>query len=167
MEKVTIAKVVKPHGYKGAMKLRTETRDEIDYNAIDGVFIDENFYNIEDSFLAGGEVVLKLQGIDSLDAVNVLRRKDIKISKDYYLQSKEANEILVSELEDARVVLTDGQEIGNLISVENYGASDLIFIKSQKYTNLIVPNIDGLVISFENGVLVLDKKIFFEVKTHD
>lgn len=167
MEKVVVGKVVKPHGYKGAFKVKTETRDEIDYKSVSRLYIGGNSYQVEDFFLAGGEIVLKLLSIDNIDAVNSLRGKAIEMSKDEYLSSKEDTDILVSDLEDALVVLTDGEEVGTITSVENYGASDLFFIKSQKYTNLIVPNIDGLVISFENKILTLDKKIFGEVKTHD
>lgn len=169
MEYLTIAKIVKPHGYRGAVKIKSETRDEIDYMAINEFYIDEKSYKIEDAFLAGGEFVIKFEGIDNAMQVNALRGKEIQISSEDYFSNKADDEVLVSELVDACVVLDDGTAIGNISSVENFGASDLFFIKSQKYTNLIVPNVKNIVESFEKGKkqIIMNKKIFFEVMTCD
>lgn len=169
MDYVTIAKVVKPHGYKGAFKIKSDTRDDIDFSTINDVYIAGNLYKIEDAFLAGGEIVIKLEGVNGCEAVNMLRGKNIQITKEEYFAGKADDDVLVSDLEDASVVLDDNTFIGTIISVENFGASDLFFIKSQKYTNLIVPNVKNIVVIFEKNKkqLTLNKKIFFEVMTCD
>lgn len=169
MEKVIIGKIIKPHGYKGAMKVKDETRGDVDFANISSVFIDNKLYNIQDNFFAGGDIVLKLEGIESSIQVDALRKKSIEIGKEEYLSEKEEDDVLISDLIGANIVLNDGELIGELLSVENYGASDLFFIKSNKYTNLIVPNVKGLIELYnsKNKELMFNKIRFFEVMTCD
>ena len=166
MEKILIGKVVKPHGIKGEIKIKMETNKVLDFGELSGVFVGENFYKIKRSFLAGGENVLGLDGIDSVVQANELRGKKVFVLADE-ITKRDEGEVLVEDILGARIVLDNGEEIGELENVENYGASDLFFIKSHNFKNLIVPNIDGLIESYENNVITFNKKKFQEVKSHD
>ena len=64
------------------------------------------------------------------------------------------------------VYFENGEKLGKLNNVVNYGASDILVIRTQK-KEYMTPDINGLIIDFDGEKLIISKSKFEEVSVCD
>lgn len=164
MEKFMIGTVLKPQGIKGELKARisidAEELDEIGYVYIDN--LDKKF-EIEKMRYAGDIVFLKLSDINDRNQVELLRDSSLYIDREQL--SVKDNEFVIDEVIGFTLLTEDGEDLGQLISVDLYGAAP-VFTINGKYGKSVFPCIDDVVLNFDyqNKVIIINKKRFMEVR---
>lgn len=164
MEKFFIGTVLKPQGIKGELKARinidAEELDEIGYVYIDN--LDKKF-EIEKLRYSGDIVYLKLSNINDRNQVELLRESSLYINREEL--SIKDNEFVIDEVIGFILKTESGEELGELVSVETFGAAP-IFTINGKYGKSSFPCIEDVVKGFdyENKVILIDKKRFDEVR---
>ena len=93
-------------------------------------------------------VILKLSGIDTMDAAQRYRSCDLLISRDQALPLAE-NEYFIADLIGLAVSSDTGEELGTLTDVLQTGANDVYLISSPKYGEILIPVIKDCVIRTE------------------
>ena len=76
------------------------------------------------------------------------------------------NTFFIDELEGLEVFDTDGNFIGNVLGVENYGATDILEIKD-KWATYLVPFIEKVFVEVDiaGGKVIIDAEEYKEHRT--
>lgn len=170
MDKLIVGKIVKIHGVKGAVKINPVIDDEIEFSDLKGVFIDSDskFYEFEEVFAVSDMIGVKFKDINSVDVAKGLVGKFVYAEKSVLESLVESNSFFIEDLKGSKVYL-DGDEIGVLDEIDNFGSADIFYINSKKFKNLSLPHVEGLINLFDENkkCLYLSKQVFDEVAVYD
>ena len=105
---------------------------------------------------SNNNIIAKLKSIDDIEGIKSFGQKDIYILKSE-LPELEKNEAYWFELEKMQVLNLEGQHLGNVDRVDNFGANDVLKVQKKNKT-LLIPFIKNRVIisinKKENSILV-------------
>jgi 16S rRNA processing protein RimM len=159
--KVTIGKISKPHGVKGELKVLPDTFDDGIFKKLESVFIEEKTFILEYAKIANGYVILKLEGVDGMDAAEAFRNKVIQIEKSRRLKLPDGFHY-ISDLIGCGVYAGE-RRIGELAEVLQNGAAD-VYVVDGVESEIMFPAVESLLIRIDtdNKIIVLDEKRFGE-----
>lgn len=154
MNKIEIGMLTKPQGLKGEFRVKHKPSALQLFFDLDQVEINGKTYNVLKVTDRGGFFILKTKEITSIDQVELMRTAKVYT----YITDEEAIE--VNHNVGYRVKV-DGEEIGTVMEVNNYGATDVYMLGTGK-SFAVVP---GLFINVddENQIIEVDAKILEEV----
>ena len=157
---VLIAKIGKTRGLKGEFFLRSfaeklETLISFKkFFSLQSFIMEEIFFEYIKK--SNNNIVAKLKSIDDIEGIKSFGQKDIYILKSE-LPELEKNEAYWFELEKMQVLNLEGQHLGNVDRVDNFGANDVLKVQKKNKT-LLIPFIKNRVIisinKKENSILV-------------
>ena len=154
MNKIEIGMLTKPQGLKGEFRVKHKPSALQLFFDLDQVEINGKTYNVLKVTDRGGFFILKTKEITSIDQVELMRTAKVYT----YITDEEAIE--VNHNVGYRVQV-NGEEIGTVMEVNNYGATDVYMLGTGK-SFAVVP---GLFINVddENQIIEVDAKILEEV----
>lgn len=120
--------IVNTHGLKGYVKVMPWADDPSDLLDFDRFFIDGKEYEVEYSAQQKTMVLLKLAGVDDVDAANKLRGKEISICRDDI--ELEEGVVFIADL-IGLPVLVDGAEIGKITEVLTPPGNDVYVVRGE------------------------------------
>lgn len=120
--------IVNTHGLKGYVKVMPWADDPSDLLDFDRFFIDGKEYEVEYAAQQKTMVLLKLVGVDDVDAANKLRGKEIAICRDDI--ELEEGVVFIADL-IGLPVLADGVEIGKITEVLTPPGNDVYVVKGE------------------------------------
>lgn len=161
---ISIAKVLKPKGLKGELKCLPLVEKQELFSALQYIICDDKKINVISSTFRLGFVYIMLENIDNIDLAEKFRGKIFYINKEDFGDLEQDN-YFIEDLINCEVYTSDGQKIGEVLGVENYGASDILEIKD-KWTTYGVPFIKKIFVDIDvkNQKLVVDKNQYEENK---
>ena len=138
IEKVTIGKIVSPHGVKGLFKVLIYSENE------DSFFSHKSYFKVKNKkidiikkFNKGKFIVCESATIQSREQVNEIINEDIVISAtDLKKNYNNKNEFFHRDLIGCKVINFNSEDIGNVKAVHNFGAGDLLELDG-KYPYMI------------------------------
>lgn len=164
MELVSLGKVVKLHGYLGLMKIVTKFDKGFDIKKITKLYDDNNNeFMVNRIFSNTDSIIVGLEGVD-------LERAKGYINRTFYIDREVvANKILFEDLKGSEVIFNDGAKLGKITDVQDYGAAEVISVLTGNGSNLMFPNVKGVIESFDykNKQLVIVKEKFKEVADYE
>ena len=127
-EKVTIGKIVSPHGVKGLFKVLVYSENE------DSFFSHKSYFKVKNKkidiikkFNKGNFIVCESTTIQSREQVAEIINEDIVISAtDLKKNNNNKNEFFHMDLIGCKVINFNSEEIGNIKAIHNFGAGDLL-----------------------------------------
>lgn len=157
--RIQIGEIATAHGIKGFVKLRSFVEDETLLTG-DNVYTSENGNKTIKITLKNalkGDWVAEVQGVADRNAAEILRGTKLYIDRDA-LPEADDGEYYVEDLKGMSVVAKDGKALGTVLSIENFGASDLIDIKPETGASFYVPFTDDTVVDvdFEAQTITVD-----------
>jgi 16S rRNA processing protein RimM len=157
---VLIAKIGKTRGLKGEFFLRSfaeklETLTSFKkFFSLQPCTMEEIFFEYIKK--SNNNIIAKLKSIDDIEGIKSFGQKDIYVLKSE-LPELEKNEAYWFELEKMQVLNLEGQHLGNVDRVDNFGANDVLKVQKKNKT-LLIPFIKNRVIisinKKENSILV-------------
>jgi 16S rRNA processing protein RimM len=157
---VLIAKIGKTRGLKGEFFLRSfaerlETLISFKkFFSLQSFIMEEIFFEYIKK--SNNNIIAKLKSIDDIEGIKSFGQKDIYVLKSE-LPELEKNEAYWFELEKMQVLNLEGQHLGNVDRVDNFGANDVLKVQKKNKT-LLIPFIKNRVIisinKKENSILV-------------
>ena len=137
-EKVTIGKIVSPHGVKGLFKVLVYSDSE------DSFFSHKSYFKVKNKkidiikkFSKGNFIVCESATIQSREQVTEIINEDIVISAtDLKKNYNNKNEFFHRDLIGCKVINFNSEDIGNVKAVHNFGAGDLLELDG-KYPYMI------------------------------
>lgn len=128
-KRLCVAKILTAHGVRGLVKLRVNLEDPEDlesYNPLTDETGKE--YTITLKNPIKDDWVAEVKGITDRNQSETLRGLSLYIDRNQ-LPETEDGEIYLEDLVGCEAIDKEGHKVGEIIAVENFGASDLIEIK--------------------------------------
>jgi 16S rRNA processing protein RimM len=128
-KKLHIADIRTAHGIRGLLKVAIyleNPKDIENYNPVQGS--DGKKYTLVLKNAVKGEWLAEVNGITDRNQAELLRGIELFIDRDQ-LPETDGDEIYLEDLVGCEAINVEGHKIGDIISVDNFGASDLIEIK--------------------------------------
>ena len=158
-----IAKILKPQGIRGEVKAELYISDINNFKSIKSVYIENTPYTIKNYSFRNGFLYLSFNEVASRNDAENLRDKEISVEKDELLPLDEGK-YYVDDLIGCKVVDENGENIGKIRDVNNYGASDILSIRDGS-EEVLCPFLDKVFVSIniKDKVVIVNKKRFLEV----
>lgn len=166
MQRLTIAEVLKPQGIRGELKIKTFTDFPEDVKSFKTVYIDDKPYKIL-SYRVGtdGAAYIGLRGIPDRNAAELFRGKILEGERDDAPPLEEGQYYIV-DIIGLSCETEEGEVLGTVKDI-NLLSSDIYTIEKAG-KSVLFPAVKGVIktVDFENGRLIVDKKIFDEIAVY-
>ena len=126
-----IAKILKPQGIKGEVKAEPLTNVVEIFSSLKECLVGNRTMQIERSSFRQGFLYIKFKGIDSRNDAELERGKVLKVERSLLESEKDEDEFFVDELIGMVVYDDQGQLVGQIMEILNYGATDIIVFEKE------------------------------------
>jgi 16S rRNA processing protein RimM len=154
MTRLALAAVAGAHGVRGEVRLKLFAESAKSLAQHERVFVDGVQRRLIDVRDGGKVAVARIEGIGSREAAEALRGTLVEVERDA-LPPLEEGEYYHADLIGLPCFDADGQPIGTVVAVENYGAGDLLEVAVEGGRTSLIPLTAG-VADLEPGRVVLD-----------
>ena len=157
--KVCIGVIAGAHGVNGLVRVKSFTADPEDVAAYGPVTDAAGLrrFRIEVTGAARDMLLARIEGVADRNAAEALRGVELHVERDR-LPAPDADEFYHADLIGLSARSTDGSEIGSVTALYDYGAGDMIEIRTAggrvellPFTKSVVPEVD-----LEHGFVVID-----------
>jgi 16S rRNA processing protein RimM len=145
-KRILIAHVAGAHGIAGELVLKCYAQDPLDLKRY-GELSDEaggRVFRVRSVRVAGRRVIAGLEGIGDRNAAEEMQGSALYVAREK-LPAAEEGEFYCADLIGLAAVGTDGQRLGTVIDVVDYGAGDLIEVALESGGSALVPFAEGFV----------------------
>lgn len=155
MDRLTIGYVSKAQGVKGEVKISPLTDSCDRYKNLKKVFIDGKEFAVNNARVLPNGIFMTLEGVDDRNAAELLRNKELQIDRKDAVALPKDRYFIVDVV--GCDVFADGNKLGRLKDVLQYGAADVYVIATPK-GDAMIPAIDRVI----KTVDIENKKITFD-----
>lgn len=142
---IFVIKVVNTHGVRGEVKALHYTDGEIFFKKVKALYTKEGArFNIKGWRFQKGAVLLKLEGIDTIEAAEKLRNTELFAKKEDLPKLKKGEHYFF-ELIGLEAILPDGSTLGKVTDIIENNASNLLEITKEDGKKCLIPNIEVFV----------------------
>lgn len=149
---LAVGQIINTHGVKGELKIYPLTDDMKRFRKLKTVFIDGALKTIVWCKFQSDTVILKIEGIETMEEANKLRNKYLEISREDAV-SLPKDTFFVADLIGCSVYDSNENFLGVIFDVIKTGSNDVYWIKEGK--ELLIPALKDIVINVD----VENKKI--------
>ena len=136
--------VTNTHGLKGEVKVFPTTEDIKRFDELSEVLIDKgeglSAYAVEHVKYFKNLVILKLKGVESVEAAETLKGRDMMVSRENAIPL-EPGEFYIADALGLPVYGEDGEQLGTLKEIFPTGANDVYVVKRPGKKDLLLPGI--------------------------
>lgn len=137
--RVVLARIGAPHGVKGEVRAVFFGSDEqvlLERGPLEG---GGRTFVVETVRPARSGLVLRLQGVSTRDEAARLTGIELAIPRDRLPQDLEDDEFYYADLIGLSVVTEDGETVGTVTAVQDFGAGDLLDVARPGNRNIFIP----------------------------
>ena len=166
MDSFRVARILRPHGIKGEVKVYPLTDDLSRFKRLRECYLERGGQYepalVDSSKKAADAIVLHIEGYDTPEEAEKLRDLYICVDREHAVKLPKGV-YFVSDMIGCEVTSTDGEELGVLTDVFETNANDVYVIEGRKH--LMVPALKKLLttVDIENKRIVLDAQVLSEV----
>ncbi len=162
---IKIGKAIRAHGIRGDIKVFYGL-DQCEMKSIKAVVINDTKYSIEKISFGNGCAYLKLKGIDDRDVADAIRG-DIFVDDDNRPELP-VGTYYIDDLIGLNIIV-DGQIIGVLREILQYGAADIYCVDGINGKNFMFPHKLGVISKYDlpNKNIILDGKELAKVAVYE
>ena len=166
-EFIVIGQIVRAAGIRGEVKVKPLTSDPNRFKQLKTVYVQSKPYRIEAVRFDGSFVYMRLGGVIDRNAAEAL--------KDAYVEIDRVNSVpldkgsyFIADIIGCKLYTSDGETVGKVTEVNQYGAAD-VFTAFDGVKTVRFPFLKKMIVKVdvENGVIIVDKKVFDEVSVFD
>lgn len=143
---LTIGQIINTHGVKGEVKVFPLTDDIKRFRKLKNVIIDGAEKNITWCKLQGDRVILKLEGIDDMEAAVSLRSKYIEVTRENAVKLSEGR-YFIADIIGCNVFDDNGILLGVIDNVIQTGSNDVYSVKGKE--EILIPALKDIVIKID------------------
>ncbi|MBP3344594.1 MAG: 16S rRNA processing protein RimM [Clostridia bacterium] len=158
---IEIAKIVKPQGIKGEVKALPLTNVTEIFDVLTECLVGNKNMHIQHISLRQGFLYIKFDEIKTRNDAELYRNQSLMVEKELLEEYTAEDEFLVDDLIGSILYDDEGNMVGQIMEILNYGASD-IFVVEKEGRTYDIPYVEDI-FKVENGQLVVDAKRIEEV----
>ena len=144
--------ITSTHGVRGEVKVFPTTDDAKRFKKLKTVILDtgkgQTTLEIEQVKFFKNMVILKFDGVDTMNEVEGWRQKDLLITRDEAIPLEE-DEFFITDLIGLNVVTDEGETLGTLTDVMETGANDVYCVKTPEGKELLLPAIRDCILDVD------------------
>lgn len=161
-----IARILKPRGLKGEMKVEFYSSDVARLSHLKRVRLRDVEYEMEKLTPEGAYGFVKLKGVDSVEAAESLRGQLLYAKREDLPELADDKHYIVDII--GLSVIVGGKCIGAIVDVLQYGSADVYVVKAGE-SSLSFPALKQLIkeIDIKGGKMILDDVIFNRVVVYN
>lgn len=152
---IEIAKILKPQGIKGEVKAMPLTNVLAVFNNMESCLVGNKNMKVERVSLRQGFLYIKFEGVCTRNDAELYRNQNICVDKSLLEELKDEDEFLIDDLIGMVIYDDEGNLVGQIIDIENYGACD-IFLLEKEGREIQVPFVED--VFYREGDLLKAKK---------
>ena len=168
---ILVAFCNKPHGVRGEIKVTAYLDNNSNFKKLDQLYCKktDQTYKVKRIFQIKDCFGIGFEGFNTFEDAMLLKGQELYALKSQIEDMVDDDHIFIEDLIGKTAVLEDGTIIGIIDDIVNYGASDIVFIKSKMYKNLSFANVGGILLTVdeENQTVTLNKEEFEKVCVYD
>ena len=157
--RICIGCIAGVHCVKGLVRINSYTEEPMDVAAYGSVTDEdgERMFELEAQRMVKTQVLTRIKGVTDRDAAEALRGMDLFISRNA-LPSTSDNEFYWEDLEGLRAESINGNPLGNVLSVHDFGAGAMLEVGSNVSETILIPFTPDVVpeVDLSNGRVVID-----------
>lgn len=153
-QRIALAAVAGAHGIKGELRLKLFSESAESLSRHGCLYVGGMARKLIDARDGGKTAIARFEGVASRSAAEALRGSLVEIDRSE-LPPLEAGEYYHADLIGLPCVDRDGQPMGKVAAVENFGAGDLLEVELENGRRSLIPFRPG-VADLEQGRVVLD-----------
>lgn len=146
---IPVAEVARPHGVQGELRLKVYNPDSdllagrprVKLRLPDGTERDADITTAREADKA---LLVRFAGVDDRNAAEALRGAEICVPREEF-PPLDDGEFYACDIEGARAVLRDGEEIGHVSGVATYPTCDVLLVEKVGGGRLEIPLLDPYV----------------------
>jgi 16S rRNA processing protein RimM len=163
---VIIARIVKPQGIKGEVKLESYSEDPMRFNRFKSVYVNGIPYEVEQSRVSDG-VYLKLKGVNDRNAAELLRGAEISIERSMLSKPVKGRYYIADLL--GLEVFSEGEKLGILEDILQNGGVDVYVVRLTGGKTLMFPALKDLLkdVNVDKKTIELESKRLSEVGVYE
>lgn len=154
-EYMTIGQITKPHGIRGEVKIYPLTDDVRRFRKLKSCIIDDKVVEIIWCKIQADRVILKLQGVDTVEDAEKMRNKDLKIERKDAVRLPRDSYFMI-DLMGCKVYDSEEKYIGELTDIIKTGSNDVYEVKGDR--KILVPALKEIIYSVD----IEEKKIIIK-----
>ncbi len=158
---IEVARILKPQGIRGEVKALPLTNVLAVFDGLKEVSIDGRRVKVLNLSLRQGFLYVTFEGCTSRNDAENLRNKFIEIEKEKLENAKGEDEFLIDDLIGMTLYDLEGEYVGQIVDVVDYGSGDIFVIENNGRT-IEAPYVEKAFIK-RGEKLVVDRKAFDEV----
>ncbi|MBB6631197.1 ribosome maturation factor RimM [Clostridium algidicarnis] len=143
---LSVGQISKPHGIKGEVKVIPLTDDIKRFRKLKKVYIDGNEKVIVWCKMQVDRVILKIEGIDTIEGAESLRNKYIQVKREEAVRLPK-DSYFIADLLSCTVYDTSENKIGKVYDVIKTGSNDVYWIKHEK--EILIPALKDIVLDVD------------------
>jgi 16S rRNA processing protein RimM len=145
---VIVGEITRPHGLRGAVRVLPLTDFPDHLLSLRKVVLMDGggprTVAVESAQPAGRGVVMKLAGVDSIEAADALRGATLRIAASE-VRPLPPGEFYVFQIVGLRVRTPDGQSMGEVVDVLRTGSNDVYVVRSADGRDTLLPAVEGVI----------------------
>lgn len=149
--KVCVGMITKAHGIKGHVCVHSyceNPSDIFDYQPLTNLAGNQHF-KLKLVGTVRGMFVAMVNDITDRNIAETLAKTELYINRDQLPEMDEDDTFYVSDLIGLSVCSEENAVLGKIVSVENFGAGDILECKSEEYKTFMVPFTDDAIVSVD------------------
>lgn len=153
-KRVALAAVAGAHGVKGEVRLKLFSDSAASLARHEDVYVGGAMRRLLFARDGGKTAIARFEGIGDRSSAEALRGSLVEVDRSA-LPPLEEGEYYHSDLVGLACVDREGQSVGTVVAVENFGAGDLLEVELLDRKRSLIPFRDGIA-DLEEGRVVLD-----------
>ncbi len=160
-KRICVGEIATVHGVRGLVKVRAYGDDAQTLQQYGPLYTSETgdkTHTITLKHQSGGAWIAEVDGITDRNDAEKLRGTQLWLDRDRLPAIEEDGGFYHVDLIGLKAVDLDGKDWGEVIAVENFGASDLLEIKPEGKPSFYIPFVDSFVpdVNLETGIVTID-----------
>ena len=163
-----VGKALRPRGLKGELRFELYTSDPMRFRSVQQFKLGDTAFDVEKISVEGDFAYIKFIGIDSVEEAEKYLGKSL-YEKSSELPKLGGDKVYIADIIGCDVIV-DGDNIGELVDVLQYGSADVYVVKLlDKSGTVNFPALKEVVKSYdvENGEIILDGRFFSRVAVYN
>lgn len=169
-DKICVAIVRRPQGIKGEVRVSVLMDNPELIKKIDKLSLESGeTFDVKRVFNLGTEYGIGFNQFYSPEETLRIKNKKLYADKNLVRLLIGNDNFFVEDLLNKIAVFEDGEIVGKITDIENYGSSDIVFVESEKFHNLCFANVGNIFVSIdeEKNQVVIRKEMFLQTKVCD
>lgn len=157
---ICLGVVGRPHGVKGLVRIRPFTEDP-EAIAAYGPLTDRKTgrrFTVSVANVTKGMVIARIEGVEDRDGAEALKGTELWVDRGVLPAIEDEEAFYHHDMIGLRAEGRDGEAIGEVVGVENYGAGDLLELRTSEGRLILVPFTRAMVpeVDIEGGRVVIE-----------